>query len=152
MDLPNIGGLFSARCCSAPLSKRPAEVNAMSVQFVVNGRKVEVDPPARMTLADCLRQQVKLTGTHVGCEHGVCGACTVIVDGEAKDRATADSLRDALVKDKSYTLASTGADARGGRRLPYPFAYTIRTSDLAPKQAGAAEDDKSAAAKQGGGS
>ena len=54
----------------------------MSVQFKVNGRKVEVDPPARMTLADCLRQQVKLTGTHVGCEHGVCGACTVIVDGE----------------------------------------------------------------------
>ena len=55
----------------------------MSVQFKVNGRKVEVDPPARMTLADCLRQQVKLTGTHLGCEHGVCGACTVIVDGEA---------------------------------------------------------------------
>ncbi len=76
-----------------------------------------------------------------------------IVDGEAKDRATADSLRDALVKDKSYTLASTGADARGGRRLPYPFAYTIRTSDLTPKQAVAAEDDKSVApAKQGGGS
>ena len=54
----------------------------MSVQFKVNGRKVEVDPPARMTLADCLRQQVKLTGTHVGCEHGVCGACTIIVNGE----------------------------------------------------------------------
>ena len=62
-------------------------------------------------------------------------------------------LVDALVKDKSYTLASTGADARGGRRLPYPFAYTIRTSDLTPKQAVAAEDDKSVApAKQGGGS
>jgi len=36
-----------------------------------------------MTLADCLRQNLRLTGTHLGCEHGVCGACTVIVDGNA---------------------------------------------------------------------
>lgn len=56
-----------------------------------------------------------------------------ILDGEAKDRTVADALRDALVKEKGYTLGSTGADARGGRRLPYPFAYTLRTADLAPK-------------------
>jgi carbon-monoxide dehydrogenase small subunit len=55
----------------------------MPVQFEVNGRPVRVDVPARMTLADCLRQHLKLTGTHLGCEHGVCGACTVIVDGQA---------------------------------------------------------------------
>jgi carbon-monoxide dehydrogenase small subunit len=55
----------------------------MPVRFEVNGRSVSVDAPARMTLADCLRQHLKLTGTHLGCEHGVCGACTVIVDGEA---------------------------------------------------------------------
>jgi carbon-monoxide dehydrogenase small subunit len=55
----------------------------MPVLFEVNGRPVSVDVPARMTLADCLRQHFKLTGTHLGCEHGVCGACTVIVDGEA---------------------------------------------------------------------
>lgn len=36
-----------------------------------------------MTLADCLRQELKLTGTHVGCEHGICGACTIIMDGAA---------------------------------------------------------------------
>jgi len=36
-----------------------------------------------MTLADCLRQKLRLTGTHLGCEHGVCGACTVIVNGDA---------------------------------------------------------------------
>ena len=41
----------------------------------------EVEP--RTTLADCVRHEFKLTGTHVGCEHGVCGACTVIVDGAA---------------------------------------------------------------------
>jgi aerobic-type carbon monoxide dehydrogenase small subunit (CoxS/CutS family) len=55
----------------------------MSISFEVNGRKVTADPAARMTLADCLRHEVCLTGTHVGCEHGVCGACTVIVNGEA---------------------------------------------------------------------
>ena len=55
----------------------------MPVRFEVNGRAVSVDVPARMTLADCLRGHLKLTGTHLGCEHGVCGACTVIVDGEA---------------------------------------------------------------------
>jgi carbon-monoxide dehydrogenase small subunit len=55
----------------------------MAVRFEVNGRAATVDVPARMTLADCLRQHLKLTGTHLGCEHGVCGACTVIVDGEA---------------------------------------------------------------------
>ena len=43
--------------------------------------EMEVEP--RTTLADCLRHQAGLTGTHVGCAHGVCGACTVIVDGEA---------------------------------------------------------------------
>ena len=53
----------------------------MPVRFDVNGRAVTVDVPARMTLADCLRQHLKLTGTHLGCEHGVCGACTVRVDG-----------------------------------------------------------------------
>ncbi|MDO9440214.1 MAG: (2Fe-2S)-binding protein [Beijerinckiaceae bacterium] len=55
----------------------------MSVGFEVNGRAVNVDVTPRTTLADCLRHELKLTGTHVGCEHGVCGACTVIVNGDA---------------------------------------------------------------------
>src|SRR5262249_56105734 len=55
----------------------------MSVKFEVNGKKVEVEVEPRMTLADCLRQQLRLTGTHLGCEHGVCGACTILVDGAA---------------------------------------------------------------------
>jgi len=49
----------------------------------LNGKAVEAKVPARTTLADCLRHHLMQTGTHVGCEHGVCGACTVIVDGEA---------------------------------------------------------------------
>jgi carbon-monoxide dehydrogenase small subunit len=55
----------------------------LRTRFTVNGKPAEVTVPARMTLADCLRQNLRLTGTHLGCEHGVCGACTVIVDGDA---------------------------------------------------------------------
>ena len=55
----------------------------MPSDFEVNGKPVEVEVEPRMTLADCLRHKLRLTGTHLGCEHGVCGACTVIVDGAA---------------------------------------------------------------------
>ena len=55
----------------------------VEVSLIVNGvpRKMRVEP--RKTLCDALRDDLRLTGTHVGCEHGVCGACTVQVDGEA---------------------------------------------------------------------
>ena len=55
----------------------------VSVKLIVNGevRRATVEP--RMTLADFLREELQLTGTHLGCEHGVCGACTVLVDGAA---------------------------------------------------------------------
>lgn len=55
----------------------------MNVSFELNGKNVEVDVPPRTTLVDCIRHHFMQTGTHVGCEHGVCGACTVIVDGDA---------------------------------------------------------------------
>jgi aerobic carbon-monoxide dehydrogenase small subunit len=48
----------------------------------VNGRSYEVRVEPRRTLADALREDCGLTGTHLGCEHGVCGACTVLVDGD----------------------------------------------------------------------
>ena len=52
------------------------------VRLVVNGVPREATVPARRLLSDCLRHDLRLTGTHVGCEHGVCGACTVLLDGE----------------------------------------------------------------------
>jgi aerobic carbon-monoxide dehydrogenase small subunit len=53
------------------------------VRFTVNGRPVEQVVEARRALSDFLRDDLGLTGTHVGCEHGVCGACTVLVDGRS---------------------------------------------------------------------
>lgn len=55
--------------------------NKIDVTFVVNGEKVDGSVEPRMTLADFLREEVGLTGTHLGCEHGVCGACTILVNG-----------------------------------------------------------------------
>jgi len=52
------------------------------VRLTVNGKTVADDVPPRLSLADFLRERRNLTGTHLGCEHGVCGACTVLVDGE----------------------------------------------------------------------
>ena len=51
------------------------------VRFTLNGKAVEAEAEPRMLLTDFLRLQLGATGTHVGCEHGVCGACTVVVDG-----------------------------------------------------------------------
>ena len=52
------------------------------IAVTVNGLLREAEVPARLTLADFLRERLDLTAAHLGCEHGVCGACTVLVDGE----------------------------------------------------------------------
>jgi carbon-monoxide dehydrogenase small subunit len=59
----------------------------MAIRLTVNGREVAHEVAARRSLADFLRDDLMLTGTHVGCEHGICGACTVLVDGRARGAA-----------------------------------------------------------------
>ncbi|HET8973773.1 MAG TPA: (2Fe-2S)-binding protein [Pseudolabrys sp.] len=56
--------------------------HAIDISLTVNGKRVQGRVDARKTLVDYLRDDLSLTGSHVGCEHGVCGACTVRVDGE----------------------------------------------------------------------
>lgn len=68
------------------------------ISLIVNGRQISRTVSPRLTLADFLRDELGLTGTHLGCEHGVCGACTVFVDGRSGRAclmlaAQADGLR-----------------------------------------------------------
>jgi aerobic-type carbon monoxide dehydrogenase small subunit (CoxS/CutS family) len=57
-------------------------VSTHTIRLTVNGTEHEAEVPARLTLADFLRERLDLTATHLGCEHGVCGACTILLDGE----------------------------------------------------------------------
>ncbi len=70
------------------------------VRLLVNGTEIEADPAPRQHLADFLREHLLLTGTHLGCEHGVCGACTLLLDGEPARGCIA------------YAAACDGADIR----------------------------------------
>jgi aerobic-type carbon monoxide dehydrogenase small subunit (CoxS/CutS family) len=54
-----------------------------TISLTVNGQRYEREIESRLSLADLLRHEFDLTGTHVGCEHGVCGACTVLIDGRS---------------------------------------------------------------------
>jgi len=58
-------------------------MHELPIDMTVNGRPVEAVVEPRMTLADFLREKCGLTGTHLGCEHGACGACTVLLNGDA---------------------------------------------------------------------
>ncbi len=67
---------------SAPTARRVEPAAEVPVSVTVNGHAVEAVVPARQLLADFLREELRLTGTHVGCEQGICGACTINLDGE----------------------------------------------------------------------
>jgi carbon-monoxide dehydrogenase small subunit len=54
-----------------------------TIAVTVNGTRYEREVPVRITLADFIRYELGLTGTHLGCEHGVCGACTILIDGQS---------------------------------------------------------------------
>ena len=73
--------LFGARPSLAAMKPRMSGTRAIAL--AVNGQMREATVEVRTTLVDLLRERFRLTGTHVGCEHGVCGACTVIVNGAA---------------------------------------------------------------------
>jgi hypothetical protein len=67
---------------------------------------------------------------------------TIVIEGEARDRATADAFRESLTQNSIYTTSTTGADARGGKRMPFGFTYRLRTR--APAPAGDGDEQRSA--------
>jgi 2-furoyl-CoA dehydrogenase 2Fe-2S iron sulfur subunit len=81
----------------------------MDVELTVNGRRVRESVEPRLLLSDFLRHRLGLTGTHVGCEHGVCGACTVRVDG----LALRSCLMIAVQADGTEILTVEGIAGRG---------------------------------------
>jgi carbon-monoxide dehydrogenase small subunit len=88
------------------------------IRLRVNGTEYERTVEARRTLADFLRDDLGLTGTHLGCEHGVCGACTVIVDG----RSARSCLMLAVQADGAEILTVEGL-ARGTELHPIQHAF-----------------------------
>jgi aerobic carbon-monoxide dehydrogenase small subunit len=64
------------------ISGQTMSARHLDINLRVNGEAIAAHVEARQTLADFLREELSLTGTHIGCEHGVCGACTVLLDGE----------------------------------------------------------------------
>ncbi len=89
------------------------------VRLTVNGVPHTVRVPARRLLSDCLRHDLGLTGTHVGCEHGVCGACTVLVDG----RPMRSCLLFAVSVDGADVTTVEGCRAEGGGLGPVQQAF-----------------------------
>ncbi len=89
------------------------------IALTVNGRTVEAEVEVRHTLADFLRHQLELTGTHLGCEHGVCGACTVLVDG----RSTRGCLMLAVQANGCTVTTVEGLAAADGTLHPLQQAF-----------------------------
>src|SRR5436309_15774613 len=89
------------------------------VQLRVNGTPITASVAPRLTLADFLRDRCGLTGTHLGCEHGVCGACTVLVDGEA----VRSCLVFAVQVDGCEVTTIEGLGAPGGGLSPVQVAF-----------------------------
>ena len=90
-----------------------------SIAVTVNGRKYDLEVEGRLTLADMLRHRLELTGTHLGCEHGVCGACTVLVEG----RSARSCLMLAVQSDGKTIETVEGLAAADGTRHPLQDAF-----------------------------
>jgi aerobic-type carbon monoxide dehydrogenase small subunit (CoxS/CutS family) len=86
--------------------------------ITVNGARHSLDVEPRVSLADYLRDRLRLTGTHLGCEHGVCGACTLLLDGEA--------VRSCLVlavQADGHEVRTVEGMSRNGRPSPLQAAF-----------------------------
>lgn len=90
-----------------------------NITLTVNGKKYNVSVEPRMLLSDVLRDELRLTGTHVGCEHGICGACTIILDG----RPVRSCLTFGVQADKSDITTVEGLSEPDGELHPLQEAF-----------------------------
>ena len=90
-----------------------------TISVTVNGQRVTREVETRRHLADFLRHELRLTGTHLGCEHGVCGACTVLVDGDA----VRSCLMLAVQADGREVVTTEGLAAPDGTLSPLQQAF-----------------------------
>ena len=90
-----------------------------TITLTINGRPLSADAPVRMTLADFLRNRLGLTGTHFGCEHGVCGSCTVSVDGQPMRSC----LMLAVQADGAEIVTVEGLEDKDGRLSPLQESF-----------------------------
>jgi aerobic-type carbon monoxide dehydrogenase small subunit (CoxS/CutS family) len=89
------------------------------IRVTVNGRAYEKTVPVRLSLADFIRDHLHLTGTHLGCEHGVCGACTISLNG----RSARSCLTLAVQADGAEIITIEGLRAADGSRHPMQEAF-----------------------------
>ena len=89
------------------------------IQLTVNGKSYEKTVPVRLSLADFIREHLHLTGTHLGCEHGVCGACTILLNG----RSARSCLMLAVQADGADIVTIEGLRAEDGTRHPIQDAF-----------------------------
>ena len=92
----------------------------IDIRFVVNGQEAVGAAEPRMTLADYLREELGLTGTHLGCEHGVCGACTILLNGET----VRSCLMLAVQADGQILQTVEGLEEPDGRLHPVQEAFS----------------------------
>ena len=97
-----------------------SQTETRKVTLKVNGVPHTREAPVRMLLSDFLRHELRLTGTHVGCEHGVCGACTVLVDG----RSARSCLMLAVQADGCEVLTIEGIAKPDGTLHPLQDAFS----------------------------
>jgi CO/xanthine dehydrogenase FAD-binding subunit/aerobic-type carbon monoxide dehydrogenase small subunit (CoxS/CutS family) len=105
---------------AAEPGRRAGEAEPSAVRLTVNGTQHDVRVPPRRLLSDCLRHDLGLTGTHVGCEHGVCGACTVLVDGQP----ARSCLMLAVSADGAEITTVEGLAGPGGALSPVQQAFS----------------------------
>ena len=100
------------------MDEREQNREEREITVTVNGKQHRRTVPVRMQLADFIRPELGLTGTHVGCEHGVCGACTVLVDGH-----TARSCLMLAVQTNGHTVRTVEDLADGDKLHPLQQAF-----------------------------